>query len=327
MTKALSFPVQKEISKMAGISDRTLRTYNKVSLRESLDPYIKLMSGFKDNGVLDSEGVDEHLESMKSGGFKGFYFESLYQRISIDMPDFIRNIHYSVCFYDSWSELADQRNIPEKMFKEIDNDEAIEWLKGLYPYNKFDLDFLFDSYLKGSSVKGSLIDFEIGFSMLAALAMDVHTASNKKFDDDDLILLVKGSLNGKKLISQFFKLLRDECFSGTKEEFYEEYARNSMVGDGDDGPIYMDKDDAKRTYIRMCSNGAADWKQIIRVAHTVYGDQPKEGLALALRFALLKCINLYVKRVGGSEVVLTEKVLKGWTKKWTNSFWQHSPLD
>ena len=326
LTEALAFPVSKHIAENAGITDRTLRNYNKIPLDESLNPYIKLLKGFNNSGVFREENVEASIDSLKAGEFQGLYYENLYKKLKSDAPKFLKFIHYSVCFVDSWNELADLRNVSEDIRKNPDNDFALEWFKGQYPYNEFDLDVLFRIYLgaKGGN-KGKTIRFEIGFVMLAALELDLNSACNKKYAYLNLLELTSSGRDKKNIVSDWFKYIRDEVFEGTKEEFYREFSKHAIVSDGLNADHLMDADDAKRTYIRMSKSGKADWKQIERIASTIKRDDPELLMSFFLQFALLRCVDYYMSELKQAEITVGSETLVGWWKKWKQNLLEHHP--
>ena len=326
LTEALAFPASKHIAEKAGVTDRTLRNYNKVPLNESLKPYIKLLKGFVKSGVFKEDGAEASIETIESGGFQGFYYENLYRQISSDEPRLLKFIHYSVCFLDSWNELADLRNASEDVRNNPDNDFALQWLKGQYPYNEFDLDVLFRIYLgaKGGN-KGKTIRFEIGFVMLAALELDLNSACHKKYTYLNLLELTSSAREKNNIVSDWFKYIRDELFEGTKEEFYREFSKHAIVSGGLNGDHLMDTDDAKRTYIRMSKSGKADWKQIERISNTIKKDDPELLMSLLLQFALLRCVDYYISELTSAEITVDHATLVGWWKKWKQNLLEHHP--
>jgi hypothetical protein len=323
--EALGIPFQKILSEMTGLTDRTLRNYNKKPKSDFLKLYTKLMKGFIRMGAFKGKAADAHIEILQSGEFKGFYYESLYARIQLEYPEVLRFIHYSASFFDSWSQLADHRNIPPVVFLDDKQEETLDWMKNQYPYSEFDINILFEIYKEERSASDEIfINLEIGFSMLVAMNMDFYTASNLSFKEDDLANLIMDSFRGEKIVSLWFQRIRDEYYHGSKEEFYKEYSKNSILEKaGELTP--MDELDAKRVYIRMCKKGKADWVQIGRISNTLCKDEPTLYIVLALRFALLKSIEIYTDKVKKSGELITEETYLKWTHKWAQNFTMHSP--
>lgn len=327
LTEAIAFPASKHIAKNADITARTLRNYKQIPLNESLKPYIKLLKGFNKTGVFKEEGAEASIASIESGEFQGFYYESLYKQLESEAPRFLEFIHYSVCFVDSWNELADLRNVSEEVRNNPDSDFAYEWLKGQFPYNEIDLDVLFKIHLDArGGRKSKVIRFEIGFVMLLALELDITSAHHSKCSYINLLELI--ALAGKKksnIVAAWFAHIRDEIFEGSKEEFYRAFSKNAIVSNGLNDDKHLDADDAKRTYIRMSKRGKADWKQIERISNTINKDDPELLMALFLQFALLRCIDYYMTELTSAEIIVDDATLIGWWNKWEQSLLEHHP--
>ena len=325
MSEALNLPLQKIIAELSGLSDRTLRNYNKKPKSDFLKIYTKIMKGFYRMGVFREKDVENHIHTLDTGEFRGFHIESLYRQIQLEEPELIKFIYCSVSFFDSWSRLGDQRNIPEYIFLDDKENECLEWMKSQYPYSQFDLNLLFEIYNgKRPASDDTQINVEIGFAMLVAVNMDFFTASNIPFKEDDLVGLVCDAISGKNLTSLWFQRIRDEHFQGSKEEFYKEYAKNSTQ-EKDGEIVCMDEADAKRTYIRMCNSGKADWIQIFRISNTLCKNEIQLAIALHLRFVLLRCIGFYAEKVNELGVKTTKETYSIWTQKWADNFTQHHP--
>jgi len=313
--KAASLNItQEQMADLVGITSRTLRTYSKLKRDDSFKPYAKIMKGLAKHGFGndDQESFDHHIDSMKEGKFRGFYFDNFSEGINEAFPDLGASVHFTINYMGGWLRLADIRNMPK--LDETSKGDLIEYFKTSFPYREFDVELALSlTDRRWNSKEQQPLQFEIGFSLIVAMVMDYFSCFKKPIEWEWILTRILASHKQENIIGTWLKHIRDEVFSGSSDEFYEAFGGGLSL---DESGQLLDVDDAKRTYLRMCSDGKCSWKQIGRIFNALGSSDHKVLIALGLELVIYKSINYYVSQMTEAKALITTDEFKFWYLKW-----------
>jgi len=311
---AASLSSQKRMAENTGYTTRTLRTFSKLKRDESFIPYTKIMKRLVKHGVGkdNKEAFNKHLDSMGKGEFRGFYFDDFSEGINEAFPDLGASVHFTTNYMDGWLRLADIRNVPNP--DEVSKDDFKTWFKGRFPYSEFNVDLALSlTDRRWNAKEQQPLQFEIGFSLLVAMTMDYFSIIKRPVEWEWLLTRIQASLKKEDITGPWFKFIRDEMFSGTKEEFYEAFGAGMPL---DKSGQLLEVDNAKRTYLRMCSDGKCSWKQIGRIFNALGSSDHMVLIALGIELTIIKSIDYYVSQMREAEALITTDEFKFWYLKW-----------
>ena len=304
---------QEQMSDLVGITPRTLRTYSKLNRDNSFKPYAKIMKGLAKHGFGsdDPKSFNLHVDSMKDGKFRGYFFDSLSKGITEAFPDLGESLHFTTNYIDGWLRLADIRNMPnpDKTTKK----DQITFFKTNFPYSEFDIEtFTLLKDRKWNAKEQQPIQFEIGFSLIVAMAMDYFSSIKKPIEWNWLLIRILASHGNKNIIGLWLKLIRDDMFSGSKSEFYKAFGKASS----------LDEDDAKRTFLDRCSKGKCSWEQLNRIFNALGVTDHRVLIGLGIELVIYKSIDYYVRQMKEAGALITTDEFHVWYKKWLNNIQQ-----